>query len=93
LENLWKDIRFGLRSLVRSPATTLVALLTLALGIGANSAIFSVVDGVLLKPLPYDQPDELVIVWESAPKLGFPRFSVAPPNFADWWRSTASAST
>jgi putative ABC transport system permease protein len=90
LENLWKDIRFGLRSLVRSPATTLVALLTLALGIGANSAIFSVVDGVLLKPLPYDQPDELVIVWESAPKLGFPRFSVAPPNFADWRKQNRS---
>jgi putative ABC transport system permease protein len=84
LENLWKDIRFGLRSLVRSPATTLVALLTLALGIGANSAIFSVVNGVLLEPLPYSQPDELVMVSESAPKLGFPRFSVAPPNFADW---------
>jgi putative ABC transport system permease protein len=90
MENLWKDIRFGLRTLVRSPATTLIALLTLALGIGANSAIFSVVDGVLLRPLPYDQPDELVIVWESAPKLGFPRFSVAPPNFADWRRQNQS---
>jgi putative ABC transport system permease protein len=90
LENLWKDIRFGLRTLVRSPATTLVALLTLALGIGANSAIFSVVDGVLLKPLPYPQPDELVIVSESAPKLGFPRFSVAPPNFADWKKQSRS---
>jgi putative ABC transport system permease protein len=90
MDNLWKDIRFGLRTLVRSPATTLIALLTLALGIGANSAIFSVVDGVLLKPLPYEQPDELVIVWESAPKLGFPRFSVAPPNFADWRRQNRS---
>jgi putative ABC transport system permease protein len=90
LDNVWKDIRFGLRTLIRNPATTLVAMLTLALGIGANSAIFSVVDGVLLEPLPYAQPDELVMVWESAPKLGFPRFSVAPPNFADWKKQSRS---
>ena len=86
MNNLWKDIRFGLRTLVRSPAMTLVALLTLALGIGANSAIFSAVDGLLLRPLPYGHPDELVILRESAPKLGFPRFSTSPPNFADWRR-------
>ncbi len=90
MDNLWKDIRFGLRTLVRSPAMTLVALLTLALGIGANSAIFSVVDGLLLRPLPYPDPQELVLVRESAPKLGFPRFSVAPPNFADWRRMNKS---
>jgi putative ABC transport system permease protein len=90
LDNLWKDIRFGLRTLLRSPATTLVALLTLALGIGANSAIFSVVDGLLLRPLPYPDPEELVLIRESAPKLGFPRFSVAPPNFVDWRRMNKS---
>ncbi|HWM90009.1 MAG TPA: ABC transporter permease [Thermoanaerobaculia bacterium] len=90
MENVWKDIRFGFRTLIRNPATTLVAMLTLALGIGANSAIFSVVNGVLLEPLPYPQPDELVRVWESAPKLGFPRFSVAPPNFADWRKESQS---
>lgn len=84
MDNVWKDIRFGFRTLLRSPATTLVAVLTLALGIGANSAIFSVVDSVLLEPLPYSQADELVMVWEAAPKLGFPRFTVSPANFHDF---------
>jgi putative ABC transport system permease protein len=86
MESLWQDIRFGLRTLARSPATTAVALVALALGIGANSAIFSVVNGVLLKPLPYPRPQELILLLESNPKLGFPRFSVAPPNFVDWRR-------
>jgi len=90
LENVWKDIRFGLRTLVRNPATTLLAMLTLALGIGANSAIFSVVNRVLLDPLPYPQPDELVMLVESAPALGFPRFSVSPPNFDDFRRQNRS---
>ncbi|MES1245810.1 MAG: ABC transporter permease [Acidobacteriota bacterium] len=90
MDNLWKDIRFGLRTLVRSPATTLVALLTLALGIGANSSIFSVIDAFLLRPLPYPEADRLVLFRESAPKLGFPRFSVSPPNFADWRRLNRS---
>ncbi|HKH49569.1 MAG TPA: ABC transporter permease [Thermoanaerobaculia bacterium] len=86
MDTLWQDIRFGFRTLLRSPATSVVALLTLALGIGANTAIFSVVNGVLLQPLPYPDPGELVIVLESNPGLGFPRFSVAPPNFDDWRR-------
>ncbi|MFL6290779.1 MAG: ABC transporter permease [Thermoanaerobaculia bacterium] len=90
MENVWKDIRFGLRTLVRNPATTLLAMLTLALGIGANSAIFSVVNRVLLEPLPYPQPDELVMLVESAPALGFPRFSVSPPNFEDFRRQSRS---
>jgi putative ABC transport system permease protein len=86
MESLWQDIRFGVRALVRSPVTSIVALLTLALGIGANSALFSVVNGVLLKPLPYPRPGELVRVLESNPSRGFPRFSVSPPNFDDWRR-------
>jgi putative ABC transport system permease protein len=86
LDTFWQDIRFGFRALLRSPATSAVALLTLALGIGANTAIFSVVNGVLLEPLPYLDPGELVVVSESNPGRGFPRFSVSPPNFDDWRR-------
>jgi predicted permease len=84
LQNFWQDIRFGFRTLLRSPATSAVALLTLALGIGANTAIFSVVNGVLLQPLDFKDPDELVRIWESSPGRGFPRFSTSPPNFEDW---------
>jgi putative ABC transport system permease protein len=82
LETLWKDVRFGLRTLVRHPATTAVALATLALGIGANTAIFSVVSGVLLEPLPYPQPDRLVVLWESNREA--PRFPVSTPDLFDW---------
>jgi putative ABC transport system permease protein len=84
MDSLWKDLRFGVRTLLRNPAVTALALLTLALGIGANTAIFSVVSGVLLEPLPFPRPDELVMVIDSAPKLGFPQFAASPPNFKDW---------
>jgi len=90
LETFWKDVRFGLRTLVKSPGTTLAALLALALGIGANSAIFSVVSGVLLKPLPYPEPDRLMIVMAKNPTAGFPRFSVSVPDFEDWRRLNRS---
>ena len=90
MDTLWKDIRFGLRTLAKSPGTTLAALLALALGIGANSAIFSVVDGVLLKPLPYPAPDRLVVLMAKNPTAGFPRFSVSLPDFEDWRRQSRS---
>ena len=92
METLWNDIRFGLRSLRRAPATVVAALLALALGIGANSAIFSVVDGVLLEPLPYPEPDRVLLAFESNPALGFPTFSVAGLNFFDWHRESRSFS-
>lgn len=64
---LGRDLRYGIRGLLRNPFFSIVALLTLAIGIGANTAVFSVVDGVLLKPLPYPQADALVAIWHTAP--------------------------
>jgi predicted permease len=84
IEGLLRDVQIGLRMLRKSPGFTLVAILTLALGIGANSAIFSVVDAMLLRPLPYPQPERLVRIWESSLKLDSPRNVVNPANFMDW---------
>ena len=84
MEILLKDIRYGVRGLLKRPAFTIVALITLALGIGANTAIFSVVNAVLLRPLPFHNPDELAIVWEDATFVGFPRNTPAPANYYDW---------
>ena len=80
--HILRDTRYALRQLGRSPGFTVVAILTLALGIGASTAIFSVINGVLLRPLAYQQPDELVRVYEILQKFG--RFSVAPATFLDW---------
>src|SRR2546429_4454279 len=68
----------------KNPAFAATAILTLALGIGANTAIFSVVDAILLRPLPYREPDRLVRIWESSPKRDVVRNSVNPRNFLDW---------
>ncbi|HEY6307032.1 MAG TPA: ABC transporter permease [Candidatus Angelobacter sp.] len=87
-EQLWQDIVYAFRMLRKSPAFTSVVVLTLALGIGANTAIFSVVQGVLLAPLPYFQSDRLVVLFESNPR--FPRVWISYPNFQDWQRSARS---
>jgi putative ABC transport system permease protein len=84
MQGLLQDLRFGLRVLARSPATSLVAVLALALGIGANTAIFSLVEAVLLKPLPYGDADRLVQVWEDASFIGFGHNTPAPANFYSW---------
>ena len=89
LEQLWQDVRFGLRMLAKNPSFTAVAVLTLALGIGANTAMFSVVDGVLLAPLPYSQPDRLIAIMESNLRLKFNAW-ISYPNFQDWQRDAHS---
>jgi hypothetical protein len=79
-----QDLRFGVRMLLRQPGFTLIAVLTLALGIGANTAIFSVVSAVLLRPLPYPESDKLVMVWEKRIREGSTNNAVAPADLRDW---------
>jgi putative ABC transport system permease protein len=83
---LAQDLRYGARLLVRQPAVTLIAVLTLAIGIGANTALFSAVDAVLLRPLPYPDPDRLVLVWEKRPAEGVMDNVVSPADYLDWAR-------
>jgi putative ABC transport system permease protein len=78
------DLKFALRQLLKNPGFTAMAVLTLALGIGANTAIFSVINGVLLKPLPYPEPDRLVTLWERSPERGVEQERVSGPNYLDW---------
>jgi putative ABC transport system permease protein len=82
MNTLWQDLQYGFRMLVKHKGVTAIAVLTLALGIGANTAIFSVVNAVLLNPLPYREPDRLVSLWENVPTHG--RWRASPANFFDW---------
>jgi predicted permease len=91
LDSFLKDIRYGVRNLARTPGFTAVAVLTLALGIGANTAIFSVVENVLLRPLPYPHPENLVEIWNTYPPQ-VPRAGLSPGDYADWQEHAASFS-
>jgi putative ABC transport system permease protein len=89
--NLSQDIRYGIRTLGKNPGFTIVAVMTLALGIGANTAIFSVVQNVLLRPLPYPEPDKLVEIWNTYPPQ-VPRGGLSPGDYADWKQQNQSFS-
>jgi putative ABC transport system permease protein len=80
---LWQDLRYGGRMLLKGPGFTLIAAFTLALGIGANTAIFSVVYGLLVRPLPFHEPDGLVFLWQTSQKSGLPQLPFSFPNFTD----------
>src|SRR3954452_11524122 len=86
MDAFFADLRYSLRLLRKSPAFTAIAIATLALGIGANTAIFSAVDAILIRPLPYADPDRLVMVWEDAAAIGFARNTPAPGNYTEWRR-------
>src|SRR5204862_7820059 len=82
MATFWSDVRFAARSLRKAPAFTSLAVLVLAAGIGATSAIFSLIDGTLIRPLPYADADRLLMLWEHPP--GYSRNRVSPLNFLDW---------
>jgi hypothetical protein len=85
-ESVRQDLRHGMRSLARRPAFTVAALLTIAIGIGANATILSILQGTMLKPLPFEEPDRLVSLYEMLPEYGVSRAGVSPPNLQDWRR-------
>lgn len=87
---LRQDVRIGIRSLLRRPGFALVAVLTLAVGIGATTAIFSLIDSVLLRPLPFPDADRLVMVWEVRPRFNQPRIQASSLNYLDWQEQAAS---
>src|SRR5215510_2073486 len=84
MNSIAQDIRYGLRSLWKRPAFTAIAILTLALGIGANSAIFSVVNAIVLRPLPYRQSERLMAIWGNLHKTGLEELEVSAPELRDF---------
>src|SRR5262245_62868071 len=87
MRTIWQDLRYGVRTLLKNPGFALIAIVTLALGIGANTAIFTVVNAALLRGLPYREPERLVHLWEMTPQKEFPRREASYPDFLDWRQS------
>src|ERR1043165_138669 len=83
MDRLWQDLRYGARLLAKNPGFAAVAVLTLGLGIGVNTAIFSVVNAVLLRPLPFENPDQLVMIWQTNSQRGVFQDLVSPANLND----------
>ena len=92
MDSLLRDVRHAARNLARTPAFALVTILTLALGIGANTAIFSVVNAVILRPLGYPQPERLIYISSQFPQMGFDQFWVSPPEFLEFQERTRAFS-
>src|ERR1700694_1115674 len=105
MQIFWQDVRFGVRLLVRSPGFTLAAVLALGLGVGASTAVFSVLDAVVIRPLPYDKPEELVMMWDANTITGLAHEPLSPVTFLDdrgltqvfqdaagWWRPNLNLS-
>jgi predicted permease len=84
METLFKELRYGIRSLLKQPGFTAIAVITLALSIGANTAMFSVINAVLLRPLPYHEPNRLVTIWEESPQRGMYQMPISFANLRDW---------
>src|SRR5260370_15353898 len=82
--SILRNLRYTFRQIAKNPGFFVLAVAALALGIGANTAIFSAVEAVLLRPLPYAHPDRLAVVWEDASYVGFPTNTPAPANYLDW---------
>src|SRR5947209_3332331 len=89
---IWRDVKYGVRALLKQPGFTAVAVFVTALGIGANTAIFSVVNAVLLRPLPYREPQRLVLLHENLPRLGWSLLNVSPAEYLDYKEQNRSLS-
>src|SRR5689334_18157046 len=84
MDLIWNDAKYACRNMRRRPAFTLLVALTLALGIGVNSAVFALLDGVLLRPLPYRDPSRLVFMWQTLPRLNVPEVEATAWDFSAW---------
>src|SRR5215467_1628265 len=90
MQLFWQDLRYGFRNLSRNPGFCAVAILALALGIGPNTAIFTMVNAVLLRPLPLPEPDRVVMIWETNLKRGFDQLPVSAADYLDWKAQSTS---